>query len=411
MFFLFFSRLFEYINIYKYNIMNKSGNVYCVTNPLMLNILKCGGTQKDPNNRCKQLSNTSLPVNCKLEYFIQVSDWREAEKYIHNKLIEKGYIRYDKKEWFKCTPEEVKYIYDECKLLFPIQKIKKLQNNIKRNVRNIYTNLFTCIKCNYNTNRQYDWDKHLLTTKHIKNTKEIYVCNICNKNFNTKSAQYKHNKICLNKEKLNNNDNKFLDNNLESIPKNELIKHILKMNQELTITKNELEKEKLKNKYDKKEISRDKKEITRLNTLLTTSTKTTNKALDITDKTISAIKYANKHFTNAPELIPINNFNMLNYDLTDDDDKKLLIETLLYHYRKNSVHKLFGDHIVSIYKKDNIDEQSMYTTDTSRLNYIIRISKDEKPVKWYTDKNGVIISDVIIEKLINHYVELLKWYQ
>jgi hypothetical protein len=269
---------------------------------------------------------------------------------------------------------------------------------------------FSCIKCEYTTNRQYDWDKHLLTTKHIKNTKEIYVCINCNKNFNTKSAQYKHNKICLNKERLTNNE--ILDNNLNSVPKNELIKHILKIKQdlsvtknELTITKNELEKEKLKHKYDKKEI-------TLLNTLLNKSTKTTNKALDITDKTISsALKYANKHFTNAPELIPINNFNILNYDLTDDDDKKLLIETLLYHYRKNSVHKLFGDHIVSIYKKDNIDEQSMYTTDTSRLNYIIRISKDENPVKWYTDKNGVIISDVIIEKLINHYVELLQWYQ
>ena len=53
----------------------------------------------------------------------------------------------------------------------------------------------------------------------------------------------------------------------------------------------------------------------------------------------------------------------------------------------------------------------MHTTDTSRMNYIVKIAKDNNNAKWYTDKNGLVICDVIIEKLINHYVDLLKWYQ
>ena len=230
-----------------------------------------------------------------------------------------------------------------------------------------------------------DFDKHKNTNKHVQNTKKVYICQICNTTYQAKTTFYLHRKKCI-------HDNQYSDKN------NDLIL-------ELINTQHKLEKEKLKNDYEQKQ-----NEL--LINIIKNTTKTTEKALKITDKTISAIKYANEHFKNAPILTPINNFNMLDYDLTNEEDKKLLIETLLYHYRKNSIHKVFGDHIVSIYKKDNLEDQSMHTTDTSRMNYIIKISKDENNnAKWYTDKNGVVICDVIIEKLINHYVDLLKWYQ
>jgi hypothetical protein len=45
------------------------------------------------------------------------------------------------------------------------------------------------------------------------------------------------------------------------------------------------------------------------------------------------------------------------------------------------------------------------------MNYIVKISKDNNNAKWYTDKNGLVICDVLIEKLVNHYIVLLKWYQ
>ena len=240
---------------------------------------------------------------------------------------------------------------------------------------------FFCENCNYTTHRKHDWEKHRKTAKHQNNTIKQLVCNKCNKQLNSKTTFYNHIKIC----NINN------------------------------LSKKDFELELLKIKHDF-----DQKEIERLNILLQHTTKTTEKALKITDKTISAIKYANEHFKNAPILTPIENYNLLNYDLDDNkndndnntEDKKLVIETLLYHYRKNSVHKVFGDHIVSIYKKDNLADQSMHTTDTSRMNYIIKIAKDDNNnAKWYTDKNGVVICDVIIEKLINHYVNLLKWYQ
>ncbi len=266
---------------------------------------------------------------------------------------------------------------------------------------------FFCEKCNYGTEKKADYNKHLLSNKHKINSQKLYTCKECAKIFKAKSTYYVHIKKCNNI--ITNSSNMSIEEMSEENLKTEFIKikkelENSNLKEELLKTKYELEKEKMKHKYDQKEIGR-------LNKLLNHTTKTTEKALKITDKTISAIKYANEHFKNAPILTPIDNFNMLNYDLNEEDDKKLLIDTLLYHYRKNSVHKVFGDHIVSIYKKDRLEDQSMHTTDTSRMNYIVKISKDNTNAKWYTDKNGIVISDVIIEKLVNHYVDLLKWYQ
>ncbi len=248
---------------------------------------------------------------------------------------------------------------------------------------------YFCEKCNYSTIKKSDYNKHLLSSKHKKNSQKIYICKNCEKVYQSKSSYYYHIKKCC----YNNSD--------DSDIKIELLK-----------AKYELEKEKIKNIYNEGILNAEKEKVKLLQDIVNNTTKTTQKALKITDKTISAIKYANEHFKNAPELLPINNFNMLNYDINDDADKKLLIDTLLYHYRKNSVHKIFGDHIVSIYKKDKLEDQSMHATDTSRMNYIVKIAKDDNNnVKWYTDKNGLVICDVIIEKLLNHYVKLLKWYQ
>ena len=51
---------------------------------------------------------------------------------------------------------------------------------------------YLCEKCNYTTNRKYDWDKHTNTIKHQNNVKKIYTCKKCDKIFNTNSALYKH---------------------------------------------------------------------------------------------------------------------------------------------------------------------------------------------------------------------------
>ena len=64
---------------------------------------------------------------------------------------------------------------------------------------------FSCEKCNYNTNKKQNYDKHILTKKHlndkIKISKEIinayaYTCEKCNKKCKYRSTLWKHTKVC-----------------------------------------------------------------------------------------------------------------------------------------------------------------------------------------------------------------------
>ncbi len=60
---------------------------------------------------------------------------------------------------------------------------------------------FFCEKCDYKTNKKSSWNKHLLTPKHnrthikIPETK-IIECEICHKEFKSRSGLWRHKKKC-----------------------------------------------------------------------------------------------------------------------------------------------------------------------------------------------------------------------
>jgi hypothetical protein len=94
---------------------------------------------------------------------------------------------------------------------------------------------YLCECCNYITCKKQNYDKHILTPKHITNkeqnkTKEeieaekIYSCKICSKKYVTSMGLWKHKKICLeiHKNKINNTKNineiefiNYIENNKE----------------------------------------------------------------------------------------------------------------------------------------------------------------------------------------------------
>jgi hypothetical protein len=253
---------------------------------------------------------------------------------------------------------------------------------------------YNCEKCEFTSKNKYDYTRHVNSRKHQMKSKKIYNCDICNKNFEAKSTYYHHKKNYIH----NNDDAKKIN-----FDNNDLKIKLLVIEYENKLLKNEFEKEKLLHEKEKEKVEL-------LKDMIKNTNKTADKALKISEKSISAIKYANKNFINAPDLKPIDNFNLLGFNIDNNKQKHKLSENLLYYYENNSIHKIFGDHIVSIYKKDNINEQSMHATDTSRMNYIIKSSKNNNQSKWLSDKNGVIICDFVIDKLINKYIELLRWY-
>jgi hypothetical protein len=88
---------------------------------------------------------------------------------------------------------------------------------------------------------------------------------------------------------------------------------------------------------------------------------------------IGALNYVNEHFKDAPPLEKISNFIINGIDTNDVSQHDKFIKDIIYYNNNKILHEYLGDHIVDLYKKNDLNKQSFHTTDTSRLNYVVRV--------------------------------------
>jgi DNA-binding NarL/FixJ family response regulator len=84
--------------------------------------------------------------------------------------------------------------------------MEQMELNFKQKISNDYC----CKKCDYYTNRKSNLLNHLNSAKHQKeicknsfkqqNSIKTYVCDICNKIYQTSSGLWKHKKTCIDNE-------------------------------------------------------------------------------------------------------------------------------------------------------------------------------------------------------------------
>jgi predicted nuclease with TOPRIM domain len=142
--------------------------IYCISNPYLSNIIKVGETSRTISERLKELNNSTTTVcDFKLEYYIKVntSDRFKIEKEIHNKIVENGYERIKGREFFKCSSDNIKKIFEEYSEI-KTELIDNLENTSKNNIE---TNIIKKFNCN---------------------NKKNYKCKKCYKEFN-KISHYK----------------------------------------------------------------------------------------------------------------------------------------------------------------------------------------------------------------------------
>lgn len=86
------------------------GYIYCMSNKCMNGIVKIGITNNNPRLRAKQLfnGNTSIPCEFEVKFSKRVKNPKQEEKNIHNMLRDK---RYPRREFFKVSEEEIRYIF------------------------------------------------------------------------------------------------------------------------------------------------------------------------------------------------------------------------------------------------------------------------------------------------------------
>ena len=135
---------------------------------------------------------------------------------------------------------------------------------------------------------------------------------------------------------------------------------------------------------------------------------------------IGTLNYINEHFKNAPPLEKITNFVINGIDTNDEKQYDKFISNAIYHNNNKNLHVYLGDHIISIYKKKNLNEQSIHTTDTSRLNYAIRIIEEsiemyetsEEEIDTYTmtekDDSDIDSDEEELQQLKQDYYKKLK---
>jgi hypothetical protein len=107
-------------------------------------------------------------------------------------------------------------------------------NNLVANSGKSGTNEYYCEKCNYKCFKKYNWDKHLMTSKHCKATESntlatekwqkwhSFNCENCGKEYNDRTGLWRHKKKCIIENKQ-----------LGELDKDELIMTLLQQNAKL----------------------------------------------------------------------------------------------------------------------------------------------------------------------------------
>jgi hypothetical protein len=128
-------------------------------------------------------------------------------------------------------------------------------------------------------------------------------------------------------------------------------------------------------------------------------------------KSMSTLNYVMKNMNDAPPVKLLEGeelSGMISYDKKTDRS----IEDLLIHfYDKNLLHEFLGNMIINVYKKDDPTEQSFWSSDVSRLTFVIKqIVGEPDDSEWVTDKKGTKLTKMIICPVTDEVKNILQEY-
>jgi len=114
-------------------------------------------------------------------------------------------------------------------------------------------------------------------------------------------------------------------------------------------------------------------------------------------KNINSITYIISNYEDAPHIKTIEIDNLKKLPFKTDRD----IENVISCYRNNTLMESVIDAILYIYKKNDPAKQSVWVTDTSRHNYIIKELLHDNDSKWVIDKKGVKSEQYLVKPILD----------
>ena len=291
--------------------------------------------------------------------------------------------------------------------------------------------LYYCKLCNISDISKKQYDKHLQTKKHKKILDGSTVCKFCKKIFTTKTNRDKHlRKIHHTDPNVENiikilpddkeDDDKIVDKNDKYDKELDLLKMVYELKHENTIKDNvilkkdndilKLEKDNVILKLEKdNQIQKEQfeKELYKQQSKIHENDKifaqdVARSTIKTTDTAVNGLTYVRKNYPNAPILKKLDK-----YDFGEDDDE--LIKLLLFYSRKGTLSHYIGDFLIKFYKKNDPNDQSLWTTDIARLTFLVKHILRKKD-DWHYDKKGIKVCNTIINPLLSNIKTILKKY-
>jgi len=258
---------------------------------------------------------------------------------------------------------------------------------------------FNCELCNYSGRDKSDFNKHLMTKKHVEkvnetttHTNNIHMtyqneeekCQFCEKIYSNSSSLSRHKKVCSEKKRL-------IDNYEAQI--NELTKTIEQKDELLKKTEETLKK-------TEESITIQKLEIIHLKSLI-------NNTGIIIKTSVSTMAYVIKNFKDAPALESVKDYSLLHFEQQSNAE---FVENLIVEYKNNTLHIYVSDFIIKTYKKADPSKQSFWNSDTSRLTYIIRELISQNKLDWTVDKRGLKVIKKVVDPVLEYIEEQAREY-
>ncbi len=201
--------------------------------------------------------------------------------------------------------------------------------------------IYTCNICNYTTKLQTNYNRHNESNRHITNVadhnKTVNELNINIKNNiereyqdKLKIIQDEYNKMCsFYEERISN---LIYENNL--------------------------------NKHNNNDNN---------------NNNSINNNITINANTINTYTFVNINFQNAPQLEKFSAIGLIssfgtdpNHRLTTEEDYNIFMYQIYKAHKINGLHVVLGEIIKQIYIKEDETQQSIWSTDSSRMNYIYK---------------------------------------
>lgn len=274
-----------------------------------------------------------------------------------------------------------------------------------------------CDLCNYASNRRRDFDRHMMSTKHIKN--EFNKANTSNKKTNNLNLPL--NNLSTNEIKSAEYDNKLsyieLIKNIKNVDEGKCLMTSIVVELENTIKQLKTENDTLKLTSNKMLNIIDKMSEAPIklnsNKIINNTTAETivNNNNSLISNTINVQHYVNENYTNVKPIMilkPSKITKMLNDDIKNKKSIKdrTIEDYLMYYESKYSLHVHLSDIIVKEYRKDDPHDQQIWSTNIKSLTFIIRKILNDSGV-WAKDARGVDVTSKIIKPFLNEIQNIL----